>query len=83
MHIWLDEIDGFIEVYDGVSYLVLFLNLWYEEIYDRIRYLISYKSGLTNSINLNFVRIRIDSFSPLPTEKILTFHNVIILSYNT
>ena len=36
------------------------------------------KSGIT-SINHNFARIRIDSYNSLPTEKILTFHKVIIL----
>ena len=46
---------------------------------DRTKYLISKKSGITYSINHNFTIIRIDSYDSLPTEKILTFHNVIIL----
>ena len=37
------------------------------------------KSGITDSINHNFGRIRLYSYSSLPIEKILTFHNVIIL----
>ena len=37
------------------------------------------KIGVTFSINHNFARIRIDSYNSLPIEKILTFHNVIIL----
>ena len=37
------------------------------------------KIGVTFSINHNFTRIRIDSYNSLPIEKILTFHNVIIL----
>ena len=37
------------------------------------------KSGITDSINHNFGRIRIDSYDSLPIEKLLTFHNVIIL----
>ena len=37
------------------------------------------KSGVTDIINLNFAKIRIDSYDSLPIEKILTFHNVIIL----
>ena len=37
------------------------------------------KSGITDSVNNNFARIRIDSYDSLPTEKTLTFHNVIIL----
>ena len=48
-----------------------------------INYLINEKSGITYSINHNFARIRIDSYNSLPIEKTLTFHNVIILSYNT
>ena len=46
---------------------------------DRTKYLISKKSDITYSINHNFTIIRIDSYDSLPTEKILTFHNVIIL----
>ena len=41
--------------------------------------LISEESGITYSINHNFGKIRIDSNNSLPIEKILTFHNVIIL----
>ena len=37
------------------------------------------KSGITDSINHNFAIFRIDSYNSLPTEKILTFHNVKIL----
>ena len=43
------------------------------------KYPISEKSGTTYSINHNFAKIRIDSYDSLPTEKILTFHNVITL----
>ena len=37
------------------------------------------KSGITESINHNFGKIRIDSYNSLPIEKILVFHNVMIL----
>ena len=37
LRIRFDEIDGFIKVYDGIRYLVLFSNSWYDKIYDRIR----------------------------------------------
>ena len=46
---------------------------------DMIKYLISEKRGITDSINHNFGEIRIDSYNSLPIEKILTFYNVIIL----
>ena len=49
------------------------------KICDKIKYLIIGKSGITDSINLNFGKIRIDSYNSLPIEKILTFHIVIIL----
>ena len=49
------------------------------KICDKIKNLISEKSGITDSINHNFGEIRIDSYNSLPNGKILTFHNVIIL----
>ena len=50
----------------------------YDKICEKIKYLISEKSGITDSINQNFVRIKTDSYNSFPTEKILTFHHVII-----
>ena len=37
------------------------------------------KRGITDSINHTFARITIDLYNSLPIEKILTFHEVIIL----
>ena len=37
------------------------------------------KSDITDSINHNFARIRIDSYNSLPIAKILPFQHVIIL----
>ena len=51
----------------------------FNKICDKIKYLISKKSGITNSINHNFGKIRIDSYNSLPIKKILTFHKIIIL----
>ena len=51
----------------------------FDKICDKIKCLISGKCGIADSINHNFGEIRIDSYNSLPTEKILTFHNVIIL----
>ena len=79
MCIRFDKIDGFIKIYDEVRYLVLFASETYNEIYDKIRYRISKKRDITDSINYNFARIRIDSYNSLPIEKTITFHNVIIL----
>ena len=75
-----DKIDGFIRVRSGkFRYLVLFNHGWSDKIYDKIKYLTSEKSGITDSINHNFGKIRIDSYNSLPIEKILSFHNVTIL----
>ena len=79
LRIWFEKIDGFIKIYDEIRYLVLFPSERYNAIYNRIKYLITEKSRITDSVNHNFARIRIDPYNSLPTEKILTFHNVIIL----
>ena len=50
-----------------------------DKICDKIKYLISKNSGITNSINHNFGKIRIDSYNSLMIKNMLTFHNVIIL----
>ena len=82
LRIGFHEIDGFIKIYDEIRYLVLFGSWWYDEIYDRIKYLISEKCSNTDSTNHNFAIIRIDLYNSLPIEKILTFHNVKLLVNN-
>ena len=79
MRIRFDEIDGFIKIHDKIRYLVLFDYSHCDKICNKIKYLVSDKSGITDSINHNFAKIRIDLYNSLPTEKILTFRNVIIL----
>ena len=80
LFIRFDKIDGFIKIFNnGIRYLVLFGPGWHDAIYNRIRYLISEKGGIADSINHNFGRIRIDSYNSLPIEKTLTFHSVMIL----
>ena len=49
---------------------------WFDKICDRIKYLISEKSSVTNSIYHNVGKIRIDSYASLPIEKILTLHDI-------
>ena len=65
LHIRFDKIDGFIKIYDGIRYFVILGHSWFEEICDSIENIISEKRGIT------------DSF--LPIEKIVTFHDVMIL----
>ena len=80
LHIRFNKIDEFIRVRGGkFRNLVLFDYELFDKIFDRNKYLIREKSGITESINHNFGRIRIDSFDSFLVEKILTFHNVVIL----
>ena len=75
-----DKIDGFIKVRGGkFRHLVLCGYAFCDQISDNIDNLISEKGGITDSINHNFQKIRIDSYNSLPIEKIFTFHNVITL----
>ena len=69
LRIRFDKIDGFIKIYDGTRYLVLFGPERYNAIYDKIRYLISEKSSIRYSIYHNFVRTRTNSYNSLPIEK--------------
>ena len=81
MRISFDKIDRFIIPLDGkIKHLILFDYGLFSKICDNIKYLISKKSGITNSINHNFGKIRIDSYNSLSIKKILTFHNVIMLN---
>ena len=70
LRIRFDKIDGFIKINDKIRYLVLSDYSYC----DKTKHLICEKSGITDSINRNFGRIRIDSYDSL-----LSFHNVIIL----
>ena len=75
-----DKIVGFIRVPGGeFRHLVSFSYGLFDKICGKIKYLISKKSGIADSINHNFGKIRIDSYNSLPIEKISDFHNVIIL----
>ena len=70
----LDEIDGFVRVSRSeFRHLVLFDNGLFDKICDKIKYLISEKIGITDSINHNFRKIRIDSYNSVPIEKNINF----------
>ena len=83
MRIRFNKIHGFIKIHHKIRSLVLFDYRYYKiidyKIYDKINYFISEESGITDSVNDNFERIWTDSNNFLPTEKILTFNNEIIL----
>ena len=76
--ITFDKIDRFIKIFDGIRYFKIFGRQLYDKIYNRIRYLISEKGGITGSVNHNFSKIRVNPYNSLPIEKILTFHVIIL-----
>ena len=76
LHIRFDKIDGFIRVYVGTRYLVLFGSKKYDSIYNRIRYYISAKGGITFIISHNYAKMKKDSYNSLTLEKTSTFHDV-------
>ena len=47
LNIRFDKVNGFIRVYDGARYLVLFRPEKYDLIYNKIRYVIRQKSCIT------------------------------------
>ena len=73
-----DKIEGFIRVYDGTRYLVLFGPENYDDIYSRIRYFISQKRGIRYAFSHYYPKIKVDSYDTLPIEKIFTLDNVIM-----
>ena len=79
MSIRFDKTDGFIRVYDGTKYLVLFGPEKDDAIYNRIRYLISQRSGITYVVSHNYVILKVNLYDSLLPEKILTLHNGIML----
>ena len=74
-----EKIDEFLRISDGTRYLVLFGSGKYDSIYDRIRYLLNVKGGITYIISHKYATIRVGSYDPLRLEKAMTLRNVIIL----
>ena len=64
-----NNIDGFIRVYDGTRYLVLFVSEKYDFTYNRIRSFISVKSSITYVISHNYAKTKVDLCDSLPLEK--------------
>ena len=44
-----------------------------------IKYLMNGRSGITDSIDHNFGKIRVNLYHSFPIEKVLTFHDVMII----
>ena len=47
LHTRFAKVNGFIRIYDGTKYLVLFSSEKYYAIFNRVRYLMRVKSGIT------------------------------------
>ena len=81
LRIRFDKVNGLIKIYNGIRYLEssdsyneVYYGInsgIYNAIFDRINYLTSKKSGITDNINHSFAGIRIDLYSSLPIEKAL------------
>ena len=70
--------------FDRTRYLLLFGPEKYDVIYNRIRYLISQKNGITYVFFLIFMqKIKIDLFESLSLEKTLSLQNVIIILFKS
>ena len=79
LRIRFDKMDGFIRFYDGIRYLVLLGCEKYDFIYNRIRYLIGMKSGITYAMSHNYAKNKVDLYDSMSLEKTIIFHNAIIL----
>ena len=75
-----NKIGRFIRVYDGTRHSVLFGGEKYDFIYNRFKYLIGVKSGITNVISHNYVRIKVDSFDSFDSSDFLKCYSTL---YNT
>ena len=69
IHIRFNKIDIFIRIYNGTRYLTLFGHEKYDTIYNRIRYLVNLKSGITCILSHYFAKIKVDSYESQSTEK--------------
>ena len=73
---------GFIRVYNGTRYLVLFGLEKYDALPNRIRYLIyliSLKSSITYVFSHHYSKIKVDPYDSLPMKKTLTCYNIVIM----
>ena len=64
-----DKINGFIRVYDGTRYLVLFGPEKYDVIFNRLRYLTGVTSGITYVIFYYYAEIKVDSYDSFLLKK--------------
>ena len=79
LRIRFDKINGFIRIYDGTRYQVLFRSEKYDVIYNRIRYLVSLEGSITNVFSQYYAKIKVDYYDSLPVEKKLILHVIILI----
>ena len=65
LRITYSKVDGFIRVYVGSRYFVLFDPEEYDAIYNRTRYLIGLKSGIIYVFIHYYAKIKVDSSDSL------------------
>ena len=68
-----NKIDRFIRIHDGNRYLTLFGSEKYDVIYNRIRYAVGVKSGITYVFPHYYTKIKVNSYDSLPKEKKIDF----------
>ena len=76
LRIRFDKIDGFIKVYDGTRYLLLFGGEKYHFIYNKVRHVIGVRKVIAYVVSNNYAKLKVDSYDSLHLEKALTFQNV-------
>ena len=69
LRIRFDKIDGFIKIYNGTKYIVLFGSEKRNASYNRIKYIIQLKSSITYIFSYYYAKIKVDSYDSLPIEK--------------
>ena len=75
-----DKINGYIRKYDGTKYVGFFYSgKTFKRIFYRIRYLIMFKSNISNVYSHKYTKIKINSNDDLPYEKVTNEDNVVIL----
>ena len=71
LRIRFDKIDGFIRIYNGTTYLILFGSEKYDANYNRIRYLVSLKRDIKYIFCHCYVKTKNDCNDSLPIDSVI------------
>ena len=69
LYIRFDKVNGFIRLFDGTRYLVIFGPEKYDAIFNRIRHLIGLKTVITYVLSYNYPKTKVDLYDSLSLEK--------------